>query len=319
MHEMTDKTEPDQPTDEMSADEEARVADADAESESKAPHAEDAASGDAQTVEPSRKEGSAEPQAGVAVAEPEKAEDKTEESWVETVKTIVYALLIALVIRTFLFQPFNIPSGSMENTLLIGDYLFVEKYAYGYSRYSFPWGLGGLGDAWQGRIFGSMPKRGDVVVFKLPRDPSIDYIKRVIGLPGDRIQMINDRLYINDKIVPEKRVSDYVEIIDGYKHHVPRYQEILPGGKVHYILDRDPAGPADNTDVYVVPAGHYFMMGDNRDNSDDSRGGVGYVPAQNLVGKAEFIFFSTNGKAHFWEFWEWPWAIRWGRLFTVID
>ncbi len=223
------------------------------------------------------------------------------------------------MIRTFLFQPFNIPSGSMENTLLIGDYLFVEKYAYGYSRYSFPWGLGPLGDAWQGRIFGSAPKRGDVVVFKLPSDPSIDYIKRVIGLPGDRIQMINDRLYINDKIVPQKRVADYVETIDGYQHHVPRYEEDLPGGKKHDILDRDPNGPADNTDVYVVPAGHYFMMGDNRDNSDDSRAGVGYVPAENLVGKAEFIFFSTNGKAHFWEFWEWPWTIRWKRLFTVID
>ncbi len=242
-----------------------------------------------------------------------------EESWTETVKTIVYALLIALVIRTFLFQPFNIPSGSMENTLLIGDYLFVEKYAYGYSRYSFPWGLGPLGDAWQGRIFGSPPKRGDVVVFKLPSDPSIDYIKRVIGLPGDRIQMINDRLYINDKIVPQKRISDYVETIDGYQHHVPRYAETLPGGKTHDILDRDPNGPADNTEVYVVPAGHYFMMGDNRDNSDDSRAGVGYVPAENLVGKAEFIFFSTNGKAHFWQFWDWPWTIRYARLFTVID
>ncbi len=230
-----------------------------------------------------------------------RAGQKQQESWVETVKTIIYALLIALVIRTFLFQPFNIPSGSMENTLLIGDYLFVEKYAYGYSRYSFPWGLGPLGDAWQGRIFGSPPKRGDVVVFKLPSDPSIDYIKRLIGLPGDRIQMMNDRLYINDKIVPQTRSSDYVETLDGYEHHVPRYREMLPGGKSHDVLDRDPNGPADNTDVYVVPPGHYFMMGDNRDNSDDSRAGVGYVPAENLVGKAEFIFFSTNGKAHFWQ------------------
>ena len=262
------------------------------------------------------------PAAGPAASRrpaPKQVAASQEESWVETVKTIVYALLIALVIRTFLFQPFNIPSGSMENTLLVGDYLFVEKYAYGYSRYSFPWGLGLLGDVWEGRIFGSAPRRGDVVVFKLPRDPSVDYIKRVIGLPGDRIQMINDRLYINDKIVPLEHAPDYVETIDGYEHHVPRYLESLPDGRKHYILDRDPEGPADNTDVYVVPDGHYFMMGDNRDNSDDSRAGVGYVPAENLVGKAEFIFFSTNGNAHFWEFWEWPWSIRWGRLFSVID
>ncbi len=240
---------------------------------------------------------------------------KEEESWVETVKTVAYALLIALVIRTFLFQPFNIPSGSMENTLLIGDYLFVEKYAYGYSRYSFPFGA----MPFSGRVFGSQPHRGDVVVFKLPSDPSVDYIKRVIGLPGDRIQMINDRLYINGKIVPEKRIADYIENIDGYQHHVPRYREFLPDGRTHDILDRDPDGPADNTDIYIVPPGHYFMMGDNRDNSDDSRAGVGYVPAQNLVGKAEFIFFSTNGTARFWEFWKWPWTVRYHRLFTVID
>jgi len=267
-----------------------------------------------QAVEPDPPAPAAEAQA----AEPAKADAKKKEegeSWVETVKTVVYALLIALVIRTFLFQPFNIPSGSMENTLLIGDYLFVEKYAYGYSRYSFPFGLAPI----PGRIFESVPKRGDVIVFKLPRDDSTDYIKRLIGLPGDRIQMINDRLYINEKIVPEKRVADYVENIDGFEHHVPRYQETLPNGETHYILDRDPDGPADNTDVYIVPPGHYFMMGDNRDNSDDSRAGVGYVPAANLVGKAEFIFFSTNGTARFWEFWKWPWTVRYERLFTVID
>ena len=256
---------------------------------------------------------------GPAAAGQEQVTGHQEESWVETLKTVVYALLIALVIRTFLFQPFNIPSGSMENTLLIGDYLFVEKYAYGYSRYSFPWGMGPLGNLVEGRVAGAEPHRGDVVVFKLPRDNSTEYIKRVIGLPGDRIQMIEDRLYINDKMVPEKRVSDYIENIDGYENHVPRYLETLPGGKSHYILDRDPNGPADNTDVYVVPPGHYFMMGDNRDNSDDSRAGVGYVPAENLVGKAEFIFFSTNGSAHFWEIWAWPWTIRYDRLFTVID
>jgi len=237
------------------------------------------------------------------------------ESWIETVKTVVYALLIALVIRTFLFQPFNIPSASMEGTLLIGDYLFVEKFSYGYSAYSFPFGLG----PFSGRIFGSQPTRGDVVVFKYPRDTSTDFIKRVIGLPGDRIQMINDRLYINDKVVPRVRVQDYVEDVDGISYHVPQYKETLPNGKSYLTLDRFSDGPADNTDVFTVPAGHYFMMGDNRDNSDDSRGSVGYVPAENLVGKAEIRFFSTNGSAHIWEFWKWPWAVRYSRLFTFID
>lgn len=244
------------------------------------------------------------------------AEKKPEqESWVETAKTIVYALLVALIIRTFIFQPFNIPSGSMENTLLIGDYLFVEKYAYGYSRYSFPLGLFPM----SGRIFFSPPDRGDVVVFKLPSDNSTDYIKRVIGLPGDRIQMLNGQLYINDKPVPKVRVSDFVEHIGDFTRNVPRYRETLPNGKSYYVLDRDPDGPGDNTDVYIVPPHHYFMMGDNRDNSQDSRTAVGYVPEQNLEGKAELIFFSTNESAHFWEFWKWPSAIRWGRLFTIID
>ena len=314
MHDMNDKTEPEDHADDAPHSA-ASKAEAPAPADDGAPPAEEpAADSDVGAAQPP-------PAKPAAVAKPEQksAEPPQEESWVETAKTIVYALLIALVIRTFLFQPFNIPSGSMENTLLIGDYLFVEKYAYGYSRYSFPWGLGPLGNVLDGRLFGSAPKRGDVVVFKLPRDPSIDYIKRVIGLPGDRIQMINDRLYINEKIVPLEHAPDYVETIDGYEHHVPRYLESLPDGREHYILDRDPEGPADNTGVYVVPAGHYFMMGDNRDNSDDSRAGVGYVPAENLVGKAEFIFFSTNGKAHFWEIWEWPWSIRWSRLFSVID
>ena len=250
------------------------------------------------------------------------------ESVIETVKTVVYALLIALVIRTFLFQPFNIPSGSMEATLLIGDYLFVEKFAYGYSQYSFPWGLGPI----SGRVWaGNGPHRGDVIVFKLPRDNSTDYIKRVIGLPGDRIQLIDGQIYLNNKPVPRVRVSDYVEDDElGTPRNITRYRETLPGGRSYLVLARDPGGPENNTDVYVVPAGHYFMMGDNRDNSLDSRfaptgkgdvfdrsDGVGYVPAANLVGKAEFIFFSNDGPL--WELWTWPWTVRFSRMFTSID
>jgi signal peptidase I len=251
---------------------------------------------------------------------PAAAPPKAEESWIETVKTIVYALLIALVIRTFLFQPFNIPSSSMENTLLVGDYLFVSKFAYGYSRFSLPFGhiFPSVG-----RIVGSAPKRGDVVVFKMPNKESSDYlddfIKRVIGLPGDRIQMIGGQLYINGKAVPKVRAADYVERIDGMTYHVPRYQETLPNGKKYYVLDSNPDSGEDNTPVFVVPPAHYFMMGDNRDNSNDSRAEVGYVPAENLVGKAEVIFFSTNGTAHWWEIWKWPWTIRYDRIPTIID
>jgi signal peptidase I len=259
-----------------------------------------------------------EPVASIPPAPP--AAKKVEgESWVETVKTVVYALLIALVIRTFFFQPFNIPSASMEGTLQIGDYLFVEKFAYGYSRNSFPFGIA----PFSGRVFGSEPHRGDVIVFKMPNENSPDYmkdyIKRLIGLPGDRIQVINSRLYLNDKIVPRTRVQDYIETMDGVERHVPQYRETLPGGKSFLTLDRMPDGPLDNTGVYVVPAGDYFMMGDNRDNSDDSREDVGYVPAQNLVGKAEFIFFSIDLPEDWWKFWNWPAEIRYSRMLSGID
>jgi len=239
-----------------------------------------------------------------------RAPAKKQESWVEVVKTIVYALLIAGVIRSFLFQPFNIPSGSMMDTLLVGDYLFVSKSAYGYSRYSFPFGV----IPFSGRFFASEPKRGDIVVFKWPRDNTTDYIKRLVGLPGDRIQVKDGVLYINDKAVPKVKADDYVGDYEGQVRHVDRYRETLPNGVSYYVLDRDRDGNLDNTEVFLVPEGKYFMMGDNRDNSDDSRAGVGYVPFENFVGKAEIIFFSTDGSARIWEVWKWPFAIRYDRM-----
>jgi signal peptidase I len=248
---------------------------------------------------------------------PEKSQDDQSDSLWDLVKILLYALIIALVERTFFFQPYNIPSGSMEDTLLVGDFLFVEKFSYGYSKYSLPWGrlLPGFG-----RVMASEPERGEVAVFALPSDPSRDFIKRIVGLPGDRIQMLHGVLYVNDKPVPKVRVADFVEDQNGYEHHIARYRETLPNGKSYYVLDKDAESELDTTRVYTVPTGHYFMMGDNRDDSDDSRGIVGYLPAEYLVGKAEFKFFSIDErKTHAWTFWKWPGAIRFGRIFRAID
>jgi signal peptidase I len=246
------------------------------------------------------------------------ARKKTTGGVVDTVKTVVYAVLIALVVRTVAYEPFNIPSGSMVPTLLIGDYLFVSKFSYGYSRYSLPFGL----PLFPGRIFFHSPERGDVVVFKLPTDNSTDYIKRLIGLPGDRIQMKAGNLYINDQLVPRKRIQDYLyQEGNGAVIPLTQYIETLPNGREHRIIKMGDNGPLDNTQVYNVPPGDYFMMGDNRDNSQDSRvlSAVGYVPAENLIGRAEFIFFSTDGSARLWEFWKWPFAIRYSRLFRGVN
>jgi signal peptidase I len=241
---------------------------------------------------------------------------KKANSFLETIKTVVYAVVIAIAVRTVAYEPFNIPSGSMIPTLLVGDYLFVSKFSYGYSRYSLPWGL----PLFSGRIFGSDPKRGDVVVFKLPRDNSTDYIKRIIGLPGDHIQVTQGVLNINGKPVELQRVGDYVmQEPDGYEIRTPEFIETLPNGVRHPILKTTKEGELNNTAEYIVPPEHYFAMGDNRDNSLDSRvANVGYIPAENLVGRAEFLFFSSDGSAQWWEVWKWPFAIRYGRLFQGL-
>jgi signal peptidase I len=235
----------------------------------------------------------------------------------EVARTGLIAILLALIVRTFLFEPFNIPSSSMVPNLLVGDYLFISKYSYGYSRYSFPFGIGGF----EGRISGKTPNRGDVIVFKLPTNTNIDYIKRVIGLPGDTIQMMNGRLYINDEIVPRRAVGmvEY-DKESGVSAKVMKYIETLPGGTEHSIYEESDEGPLDNTEKYKIPEGHYFMMGDNRDNSQDSRvlSHVGYVPYDNLEGRAEFLFFSTDGSANVFQIWKWPSATRFGRIFTMI-
>ncbi len=246
----------------------------------------------------------------------------------DTVRLFVEVLLIAFVIRTFFFQPYNIPSASMVPTLLVGDYLFVSKLSYGYGPHSFDFRIAPFGHEiisfgplpFRGRIFADTPERGDVVVFKLPRDPKVDYIKRVIGLPGDRIQVVDGVVYINDKPVKREYVGEY-EIPEGAYAglKVAQYRETLPNGRSYIVHD---AGltPMDNTGVYVVPPGHYFMMGDNRDNSTDSRDlrMVGYVPYENLVGEAKIIFFSHNEKLSPFLPWTWPTGIRWWRIGTWL-
>ncbi len=233
----------------------------------------------------------------------------------ETFTTVVYAVLIAVVVRTAAYEPFNIPSGSMKPTLLVGDYLFVSKFSYGYSRYSLPFSLPLI----PGRIFFSEVERGDVAVFKLPTDNKTDYIKRIVGLPGDKIQVVKGILHINGQAVKRERVDDFVVRDDfGNTRRIPRFMETLPNGRSHAILEANgDLAPSDNTDVFTVPKSHYFAMGDNRDNSLDSRFiGTGFVPVENLVGRAEFLFFSVDGEV--WKFWKWARSVRFGRMFEGI-
>jgi signal peptidase I len=231
----------------------------------------------------------------------------------------LWILFFFFFMPTLLWQPFHIPSASMENTLIEGDYIFVTKYSYGYSQHStYPWRLFGF----EGRIWSATPERGDVAVFKLPSNPKIDYIKRVVGLPGDRIQVTNGVLHINGQPVQLVREADWPERNEKVYRPgpVPFFKETLPNGRVHGVLDRGQT-PYDDTKEFVVPPGHYFMMGDNRDNSEDSRapsGLVGFVPFENLVGRADLIFFSVKADYRWWQIWRFPFAIRYDRLLNGI-
>ena len=236
---------------------------------------------------------------------------------IDNVKTLFYALLIALFIRSFFFQPFYIPSSSMEPNLLIGDRLFVSKYSYGYSQHSFPFSP----KIFTGRILKKTPKRGDVVVFKTPADNRTDYIKRLIGLPGDKVQIINKDLYLNGIKIEKKQVETSLNInCGGEILKVDVYEETLPNGTKYLAVYRKDATMI-NSDEFIVPNEHYFFLGDNRDCSKDSRflSSVGYVNFNNLVGKARIIFFSSNKKkGSFFKFWNWNQIVRKDRLFKKI-
>ena len=240
---------------------------------------------------------------------------KTEPWYVEMSKTVFWAVGIAVIFRSFLFEPFSIPSGSMIPTLKVGDYLFVSKYSYGYSRYSFPFGI----IPFSGRIGENIPERGDVIVFRKPGAEHIDYIKRLVGLPGDTIAVTGGILHINGEAV-KRSLQEDTEVDTGlFVRQAKVYTETLPEGREHLIQELSDQNSMDNTVPVKIPEGHYFFMGDNRDNSRDSRAEVGFVPAENLIGRAEFLFFSHNGTASIFEIWKWPFAIRFGRIGQGIE
>jgi signal peptidase I len=237
-------------------------------------------------------------------------------AWLETLRTIVIAVLIAVGVRTFAYEPFNIPSSSMEPTLLVGDYLFVSKLSYGYSRHSLPFGL----PLFSGRVLFSEPEAGDVAVFTYPRDNKTDYIKRIVGLPGDKIEVREGVLHINDAPVRRELLSASEIAELGYNQQVGLlYFETLPNGHRHLIREINDQRQLDTWGPEVVKEGHFFAMGDNRDNSLDSRADVGQVPFENLVGRADILFFSHDGSSPWWQFWTWPSTIRFGRIGDAIE
>ena len=240
---------------------------------------------------------------------------KNKNSFFSNIKSIFFAIFIALIIRSFVAEPFNIPSGSMKPNLLIGDFIFVSKWSYGYSKHSLPFSMPIISN----RIFSTMPKRGDVVVFKTPQDNRTDYIKRVIGLPGDKIKIINGQIQINNNLIIKQKTEDFVDVLkNGSKKSIRKYKEFFFGNEID-IIDIMDNGIVDNTQLYIVPENHFFVMGDNRDNSQDSRfiNVVGFVPVENLVGKAQFTFFSLEN-SRFFQIWKWPRAIRFDRIFKFI-
>lgn len=232
------------------------------------------------------------------------------------IRTVVWAVLLALVIRSFVYEPFSIPSGSMVPTLLVGDYVFVSKFAYGFSRFSLPFWAPPI----EGRLFARLPTRGDVAVFRLPAEPDQDYIKRIVGLPGDQVQMIGGVLTINGEPVKREPMADLVVDDGNTRLAFRRFVETLPNGVAHEIMQEKDDGPLDDTSIYVVPEGHVFAMGDNREHSQDSRmlTKVGYIPLDNLVGRADLRFFSIVPHEAWWKIWEWPARIRYDRVMRFV-
>ncbi len=241
---------------------------------------------------------------------------KSKNKFFSNLKSIFLAIFIALLIRSFIFEPFNIPSGSMKPNLLVGDFIFVSKWSYGYSRHSLPFSLPIIPD----KIFSKQPNRGDVVVFKTPENNRTDYIKRVIGLPGDRIKIKDGKIIINESEILRKKLNDFIDTDENIKNNrVRKYKEYFFDKEI-LVLDLFDNGIADNTQEYIVPPNFFFVMGDNRDNSQDSRfiNTVGFIPFENLVGKAQIIFFSLEN-SRFLEIWKWPKAIRLDRIFQKIQ
>ena len=240
--------------------------------------------------------------------------EKKKNNFYSNVKSVSLAVFIALLIRSFIAEPFNIPSGSMKPNLLVGDFIFVSKWSYGYSKYSLPFSLPLIPK----KIFPKFPNRGDIVVFKTPEDNRTDYIKRVIGLPGDKIRIVNGEIKLNGSFIVRKKMNDFVDNDKkASMKRVRKYKE-FHNQLTYEVLDIMDNGIADNTELFQVPEEHFFVMGDNRDNSQDSRfKNVGFIPFDNLVGKARFVFFSLEN-SRFLEIWKWPKSIRGNRIFKKI-